>query len=169
MKKLVLTAVAVLGFTFANAQDKTMKAGVHVGLPTGDLKEGYSLNLGADFTYLWNVSEDFKAGLNAGVTSYLGKEITEQFGVFTVTTKVETVTFLPICATAEYSFSDKFFVGLDFGYAIAVSPSEAEGGLLYLPKVGYQAEKFDITLGYKGINNDGSTANSLNLGFAYKF
>lgn len=168
MKKVLLTAVAVFGFAFANAQDSTMKAGVHLGLPTGDVKEGYSLNVGADFTYLWNVSKDFKAGFNTGITAFLPKEETIDLGFTTVTYKGDTVLFLPINASAEYSFSENVFVGLDLGYAIGIAPSGQEGGMLYLPKVGYQTEKFDITLGYKGITREGSTASTINLGFAYK-
>ena len=156
MKKVLLTAVAVFGFAFANAQDTTMKVGAHLGLVTGDTKEFYNLNTGADFTYLWSVAKDFKAGLNTGITAYLPKE------------QGDTVLFLPINAAAEYSFSENIFVGLDFGYAIGLAPSGVDGGLLYLPKVGYQTEKFDITLGYKGISRDGSALNSINLGFAYK-
>ena len=156
MKKLFLTAAAVFAFAFANAQDSTMKVGAHLGLPTGDTKEVSNLNLGADFTYLWSVSKDFKAGFNTGVTAYLPKE------------QGDTAIFLPINAAAEYSFSENIFVGLDFGYAIGLAPSGVDGGLLYLPKVGYQTEKFDITLGYKGISRDGSAVNSINLGFAYK-
>jgi hypothetical protein len=168
MKKVLLTAVAVFGFAFANAQDSTMKVGAHLGLPTGDTKEVSNLNLGADFTYLWSVSKDFKAGFNTGVTAYLPKEQTISFGTISTTVKGDTAIFLPINAAAEYSFSENIFVGLDFGYAIGLAPSGVDGGLLYLPKVGYQTEKFDITLGYKGISRDGSAVNSINLGFAYK-
>lgn len=145
-----------------------MKVGAHLGLPTGDIKEYSTLNLGADFTYLWSVSEDFKAGFNTGITAYLPKEQTISVGTFSTTVKGDTALYLPINAAAEYSFSENIFVGLDLGYAIGLAPSGVKGGLLYLPKVGYQTEKFDITLGYKGISQEGSPNTSINLGFAYK-
>ena len=63
--------------------------------------------------------------------------------------------------------SDKFFLGLDLGYAIAVAPSGSEGGFLYQPKLGYSFGKTELFLGYKGISNEG-TLSSLNLGVAFK-
>ena len=39
----------------------------------------------------------------------------------------------------------------------------------YQPKVGYQAEKYEVFAGYKGVSVDGGTFSSLNLGFNYKF
>ena len=34
MKKVLLTAVAVMAFGLTNAQETTMKVGAHVGIPT---------------------------------------------------------------------------------------------------------------------------------------
>ena len=59
MKKIILTVAAVFAFGFANAQDGKFKVGAHVGLPIGDYKDSYSLNLGADFAYTWKVSDKF--------------------------------------------------------------------------------------------------------------
>ena len=44
-----------------------------------------------------------------------------------------------------------------------------DGGFYYQPKVGYQAEKYEVFAGYKGVSVDGGTFSSLNLGFNYKF
>mgnify|MGYP006990018151 CR=1 FL=1 len=52
---------------------------------------------------------------------------------------------------------------------MGLSPDGNDGGFLYQPKFGYQADKFEAFLGYKGISVDGGTFSSLNLGFAYKF
>lgn len=179
MKKVLLTAVAVFGFAFANAQETTMKVGAHVGLPMGDIEASSVLNVGADFTYLWEVADNFKAGFGTGITAYLPKEQEVStpsgidlttFQVTYTTTKVkgDTAIFLPVTGSAEYAFTENIFAGVDLGYAIGIAPDGVEGGLLYQPKVGYQTEKFDIFVGYKGISQDGATASSINLGFAFK-
>jgi hypothetical protein len=179
MKKVLLTAVAVFGFAFANAQDTSMKIGAHVGLPMGDMKDFSTLNLGADFTYLWEVADNFKAGFSTGITAYMPKEqeFTTVTGInFTTfqpiytTTKVkgDTALFLPISGSAEYSFTENIFAGADLGYAIGLAPDGVEGGLLYQPKLGYQTEKIALTLGYKVISQEGLSFSSVNLGFAYK-
>lgn len=178
MKKALLSAVAVLGFVFANAQETTMKIGAHVGMPMGDAKDAVVLNAGADFTYLWEVADNFKAGFGTGISAYMPKEqeITtynfdpNTFALVTSTQKVkgDTSLFIPINGTAEYSFTENIFAGVDLGYAIGIAPDGVEGGLLYQPKVGYQTEKFDVFVGYKNIAQDGFTISSINVGFAYK-
>ena len=179
MKRVLLTAVAVFGFAFANAQDATIKAGVHVGMPMGDIKDLTTLNVGADFTYLWEVADSFKAGFSTGITAYLPKEQEFSYPSFdlatftftTVTEKVkgDTVLFLPVTGSAEYSFTENIFVGADLGYAVGLAPDGVEGGLLYQPKLGYQTEKIALTLGYKAISQEGGSYSSVNLGFGYKF
>ncbi|OAZ04732.1 hypothetical protein [Flavobacterium succinicans] len=163
MKKIMLTAIAVFGFAFANAQDGGFKVGANLGLPLGDIKDSYSLNLGVDVAYTWKVSEKFEAGFGAGYAHYLGKSIDLGIANF----DIEDAGFIPVYGTAQYSLSDKFFLGLDLGYAIGVAPSGSEGGFLYQPKVGYSFGKTELFLGYKGISNNG-TLSSLNLGVAFK-
>lgn len=174
MKKVLLTAVAVMAFGLTNAQETTMKVGAHVGIPMGDIKDYSALNVGADFTYLWEVADNFKAGFGTGITAYTSKEYDAPVynpATFTFTTqkvKGDTSLFLPITGSAEYSFTENIFAGADLGYAIGLAPDGIEGGFLYQPKVGYQTEKFDVFVGYKGISQDGGTYSSVNLGFAYK-
>ncbi len=167
MKKLLVAAIAVFTFGAANAQDGGIKVGLHAGLPMGDIKDATSVNLGLDLAYLWNVGEGFEAGITTGYTTYLGKTETTSFGGFSVDTKYEDISFVPVAATAQFSLSSNIFLGADLGYAVGVS-KDTDGGFLYQPKVGYQAEKLQIYLGYKGISLDGATASSLNLGVAFK-
>jgi hypothetical protein len=164
MKKMILTAVAVFGFAFANAQDGGFKVGANLGLPLGDIKDGYSLNLGADVAYTWKLNDKFEAGFGAGYAHYLGK--TERIGSFEF--QYDDAGFIPVYGTAQYSLSDKFFLGLDLGYAIGVAPTENDGGFLYQPKLGYSFGKTDLFIGYKGISVEGGTFSSLNLGVAFK-
>ena len=172
MKKIILTVAAVFALTFANAQAKKeskggdseggFKLGINVGLPLGNIKDAYSLTYGLDVAYLWPVADGFKAGVTSGFINYAAKSEFKDIGG-------KDTSFVPVAATGQYSFSENIFGGLDLGYAVAVAPSGAVGGFLYQPKVGYQTEKIEVYLGYKGISANGGTASSLNLGFAYKF
>jgi len=168
MKKIILTAMAVFAFSFANAQEKKadnaggFKLGAHVGLPMGDIKDYNSLNLGADVAYVWNVADKFNAGIASGYTTYLGKTIS---GI-----DVPASGFIPVAATAQYSVTDSLFLGADLGYAVyAGNQDGAEGGFYYQPKFGFQTEKIEVYAGYKAISQTGMTASSVNLGFNYKF
>jgi len=170
MKKILLSAVAILGLTFANAQDSKgsssntssgFKAGVHFGLPMGDVKDISSFALGLELAYMYSVSDKFQVGASVGYSTFMAKEVD---GV-----KGDDFSFLPISAVLQYSFSDNIFAGLDLGYAMGMSPEGNDGGMSYQPKVGYQTEKFEIFVGYRGIAVEDVNVSSLNLGFNYKF
>lgn len=156
MKKIILTAVAVFAFSFANAQDGGFKLGAHVGLPTGDIKDFSSANLGVDIAYVWKVADKFDAGLASGYTTYLGKDGADATG------------FIPVVATGQYDIADNLFLGADLGYAIYAGSGSGDGGVLYQPKFGYKAKKMEVYLGYKGISVTGGTFSSINLGVSFR-
>jgi hypothetical protein len=156
MKKLiVMAAFAVAGLV--NAQTG-FKAGVHAGLPVGDAGDASSFNVGLDASYLFNVAEGFKAGATAGYSVFTAKEVNGFKG--------DSVNFFTIGGTAQYSFSESIFGGLDLGYAI---PNEGDGAVYFLPKVGYQTEQFEVYAGYRHIATEGSAIGAALVGFNYKF
>ena len=161
MKKLILSIVAVLTFGFANAQESAFKLGAHVGLPMGDIKDAYSLNAGVDLAYMFKVDDKFSVGPATGFSNYFGKEI---FGF-----QVSDVSLIPIAGSAQFSFTDNFFVGADLGYGLLFADGENDGGVYYQPKLGYQTEKIEVSLGYKGVSIEGGAFSSIGLGFNYKF
>lgn len=157
MKKIILTTAAIFAFGFANAQSGAFRLGAHVGLPTGDIKDGTSANLGADVAYTWSVAEGLDAGIASGYTIYLGKDGLDPTG------------FIPVAATAQFTLTNNWFIGADLGYAIGIHPSyDTESGFLYQPKFGYQMEKAGVYVSYKGIALDGVTVSSVNLGVCFK-
>ena len=170
MKKLiVMAAFAVAGLV--NAQTG-FKAGVHAGLPIGDAGDGYSFNFGVDAAYLVDVAEGFKAGGTVGYSLFKSKEITTDAISFNNVVIVpatsytpDNTSFITIGGTAQYSFSETIFGGLDLGYAI---PNEGDGAVYFLPKVGYQTETFEVYAGYRHIATEIAIA-SVQLGFNYKF
>lgn len=169
MKKIILTVMAVFAFGLANAQEGKFKVGAHVGLPLGEQKDYFSVNLGVDVAYIWQVADKFGVGVTTGYSTYLAKSQKIDTGFGTVDIKGDAAGFIPVAATAQYSLSDDWFVGGDLGYAIYAGSGEGDGGFLYQPKIGYQTEKIEVYAGYKGISSDGATLSSINLGFNYKF
>lgn len=159
MKKLLLcAAIAIFAITSVSAQEFNL--GVNLGLPLGDIKDAYTLNIGVEANYLWQVSDQFDAGISAGYSHYLGDSV----GGF----DIDDAGFLPIAAAGRLNLSEDFTIGLDLGYAIGISPSGNDGGFYYAPKLQYGVgESFDIVLAYKGISVDGGTFSSLNLGVEF--
>lgn len=156
MKKLFLLPVVFFTLLNANAQDFVL--GLNVGLPLGDIKDAYTLNIGADLSYLWKVSEEFNAGVTAGYSHFLGDSDFD----------IDDAGFLPIAAAGRFNVSEDFTIGADLGYAVGVSPSGNDGGFYYAPKVQYGvSQSIDIVLAYKGISVDGGTFSTINLGIEF--
>lgn len=118
-----------------------------------------------------------KIGGVTGVDHFFGKE----YDYGTVTVDGEGATFIPIAASAKYNFTEKFFAGLDLGYAIGVSDGAGDGGFLYKPRVGFSLPMVDLYAFYKGISFDNEydygfgtvstswTVGSIGAGAAFKF
>lgn len=163
MKKVLLVSAIAL-FGAVNAQTAgNFKLGAHIGLPVGDTSDVSSFNLGADAAYVWTVAPNFELGLTTGYTTYLGKEFT----VGGITYKPDALGIIPVAATGQYNVSGGLSIGADLGYGI-VTNSGSDGGFYYQPKIGYNFDRSNVYLGYKGISNNG-TVSSINLGYLYKF
>lgn len=179
MKKIIFSILAICAFTFAQAQDSGLKAGVHLDVPMGDASDYTSIGFGGDLAYMFPISEEFQAGLTAGYLHFSGKKYKIEGQD---TGYDEDLAFIPIAASAQYSIVENFFIGADLGYAIGVAPSEIDGGFYYLPKVGYQIDLFEVYVGYRGISGDFTydagnygkfkeslSLNAISIGFNYKF
>lgn len=159
MKKRILFFLVAVAISLTVVQSQSMKVGANLSLPVGDASNAYTFGLQADFAYLFEISEDFQAGPMASLFYYNGDKI--------ASFKVKDVIFLPIGGHARYSF-DQFFVGADLGYAIGVSPSGLDGGVLIRPKVGYNLGGITPVLSYSAITRSG-TFSSINLGVEFTF
>lgn len=162
MKKLFLAAFAVFAFASVNAQE--FKAGVGVGLPSGDVSDAYTLNINVDLNYLWEVSDEFQAGVASGIGYYLGDSIDFAGQSF----DVDDAMFLPIAAAGRYAISEEFTLGADLGYALGLSPDGNDGGFYYAPRAQYSiSDALDIVVSYRGVSVDGGSFSSINAGVEF--
>ena len=165
MKKLLmLGAFAFLGFAASAQTTGKFKIGANVGIPTGDASKISSFTVGVDAAYQWRLAQNFDLGLATGYQHFFGKSIDTYGGG---TYKVNDFGYIPLAASGQYSVSPNFFIGADLGYAFAVGKDVSGGGFYYQPKVGYQTDKYELYLGYKGVSDNGSIG-SVNLGFNFK-
>ena len=161
MKKLCIVAVlAIFSFSTVNAQDGSFNLGVNVGLPTGDVSDAYSFALGLEANYLFEVSDQFKAGPSASFVNYFGATV---FGF-----GFEDASFLPIGGAARYNASEKFVLGADLGYAIGISPDGNDGGFYYRPMIGYNiSDTIMLQATYSGVSVDGGTFSNFGVGASF--
>jgi hypothetical protein len=168
MKKLFLASAIAL-FGLSNAQ---FRLGAHAGLPIGDAGDSFSFTLGADAAYMWSVADGVNLGVATGYSAWLGKTITVEGSE---SYKVETMSMVPVAASAEYLFTPEFSLGVDLGYAFMFvggsdsGESTSDGAFYYQPKVAYHFGPSAVSLGYAGVSKNGATISSINVGYTYTF
>jgi hypothetical protein len=110
---------------------------------------------------MWNVSDDFDAGLALGYSHNFGKD---EDGF-----EYDDVQFLPISARGMFNVSDEFGIGADLGYAVGINDGN-DGGFLWSPRVAYNvSENTNINLSYNNVSLDGGTWSNINLGVGFRF
>ncbi|HVX27781.1 MAG TPA: outer membrane beta-barrel protein [Parafilimonas sp.] len=167
MKKLTLLFSFALFIIAAKAQDdKSTKdfhfaAGIDLALPTGDFNDTHSFGLGVQLQPEYNLSSLFSVYGSIGYTSFFGKKFD---GV-----KIDNVGLIPILAGVRVYPAPQFFAGAKFGLGILTGGGDSESAFDYQPQIGYNADQFQIALGYNGLSKNGATLSNLNLSFLYKF
>ncbi len=156
MKKLLLVVVfTIFGFVGSYAQSE-FRIGVNAGVPLGDADDISTFNFGADFAYLFGVTDVFSVGPLVGYSHFFGENDFEDFS------------FVPLAASGRFSFSEAFFIGADLGYAIGADDGN-DGGFFYRPKLGYNFGIIALIASYSGIEVAGGSFNSVNLGIEFGF
>lgn len=156
MKKLLLAAVFTIFGLVATYAQGGIRIGVNAGVPLGEANDVSTFNFGADLAYLIGVADIFRVGPLLGYSHFLG----EGDGV--------DYHFIPVAASGRIGVSNSFFIGADLGYAIGADDGN-DGGVYYRPKLGYDLGILGLILSYSGIEADGGSFNSLNLGIEMGF
>lgn len=179
MKKLVLGIALSFGAAFSVQAQEGLEVGVHLGFPLGDISKTHSFAIGADAAYRVEVVNNLKIGGAIAFDHFIGKDIAKDING-NGKDKYANATYMPLAASATYSFADDFFAGLDLGYAVSLS-SDWDGGFYAQPRIGYNFDRFAFSGFYKSISSkekymyDGrnfvnkTTAGVIGIGAAYKF
>lgn len=168
MKKTLLFAMMLVGLSNVNAQQGHFKIGTHAGIPVGDFGERYSFNFGIDAAYLWKVSHTTEIGIATGFSNYFGKDLSSTYMGYSYNTNFGDARIIPLAGTVKLKSPDTFFIGTDIGYAFFLIDG-LNGAFYYQPKIGFDFNKSELYLGYKGMSHDGTAIGSINFGYAYNF
>lgn len=178
MKKILLSfAVAIMAFGAANAQKSSEKSsgksltwgvGVRLAMPIGDASNTTGFGVGGEFQGEYMMSENMSLLGSVGYTSFMGKDY--DYTAYGQTVKIagKSSGVVPILVGFRYYPSTQFFVGAKVGYAVFTA-SGATGGFNYEPQIGYNGSKIQVSVGYNGISQTGSTFSTVGLSGIYKF
>ena len=120
MKKIILAVIAVMAFSFANAQDRHFKLGLNTGYAVGSGSQLVSFTYGLDAIYMLNLGEKLSVGGATGFFSFVGNDY--EVGYYNPITNMSTVriiegpdlSFIPVAGSIQYSLNRSVFVVLYF-------------------------------------------------------
>ncbi|HEX4373928.1 MAG TPA: hypothetical protein VHZ50_11550 [Puia sp.] len=174
-KKLLILAVLFVSIISVNAQSKSSDdfvfgGGINLGLPLGDFGDLTTFGIGIKLQAEKMFTDQVSGIASIGYTDFFGKTVTFDNGLGgTSSGKYPSFGLIPILVGGRYYFSPMFFAGVQIGLGIGTGGSGSSTGFDYLPQVGYNADAYQIVLGYNGVSQTGYTANHLDLSFVYKF
>jgi hypothetical protein len=176
-KKLLILAVLFVSIISVNAQSKSSSSdgfvfggGINLGLPLGDFGDGWSFGIGVKLQAEKMFTDQVSGIASIGYTDFFGKSTTVYDGSGNaISAKYPSFGLIPILVGGRYYIAPTFFVGVQIGLGIGTGGSGSSTGFDYLPQVGYNADAYQIVLGYNGVSQTGYTANHLDLSFVYKF
>ena len=144
-------------------KDVQFSGGLRFGLPVGDFHLSHSIGIGAELQAEYKLSPNASLTGTTGFTNFIGKS--ETYGGYKY--KMDAVGYIPILVGARYYPSTSMFVGGKVGYGILTGAGSG-GAFNFEPQVGYNADKFQLALGYNALVDDG-TLGHLGVTAVYKF
>lgn len=157
-KTIVLVIIAMVTVSFssmAQRVDRTnFKAGVHFGVPFGDISEYSNFEIGLDLGYLWSVSELIDTGIATGFMNAFINNDTVDFGPITVQGDFPNIQYIPAAAAFRLYPTYDFKFGADVGYAIGINDGNT-GGFYIKPTIGVNvSSNTEINISYVKVSDD---------------
>jgi hypothetical protein len=175
MKKILSISFLVATFFGAKAQtqqqgDFHFGVGLNLGLPVGTFHDISSFGVGGHVQGEYNFTDNITGVLTTGYTSFFGKTVTESDGLGgTFSFKEPSLGLIPIVAGPRFYPVDQFFVGVQAGIGILTGGGSSTSGFDYYPQIGYNADQFQVILGYNGVSASGATYGNISLTGVFKF
>ncbi|RIV30302.1 hypothetical protein D2V08_14425 [Flagellimonas lutimaris] len=157
-KTFVLVIIALIAVSFssmAQRVDRTnFKAGIHAGVPFGDISDYSNFEIGLDLGYHWALSELVDVGLATGFMNAFINNDTVDFGPVVVEGDFPNIQYIPVAAAFRLYPTYDFKLGADVGYAVGVNDGNT-GGLYLRPIIGANVSgNTEINISYVKVSDD---------------
>ncbi len=170
MKKLLSISLLIATFYGAKAQEQQQQGdfhfgvGLNLGLPIGTFHNVSSFGVGGRVMGEYNFTDQITGVLTAGYTSFFGKTVTVSDGLGgTESFKYPSLGLIPVVVGPRFYPVDQFFVGAQAGIGFLTGGGSSTSGFDYFPQIGYNADQFQVILGYNGVSANGQTYGNLSL------
>lgn len=160
MKKILLLIFICTAIKIS-AQEQ-FNIGVNGGITVGaTIKSASNIAFGFDANYLFKLTEDFVIGPSLGFIYFNAKSIE---GV-----KRDPFMYVPMGGAVRFnSIDDVFYIGIDAGFAVGISPEGDSGAVFLKPIIGYKInDSFKLNVFYSGLRKTTVTYGYVGFGFTF--
>lgn len=180
--KLIAIAIAGVAIFFAtNAKAQTVDksawrlgVGVEGGLPTGDIHNATSWDLGGTLRLQYGIDKNVAVMITSGYYNFFGKNYSQtdidpiSGAVTTTTVKGPNFGLIPVKAGAKVFFNSPIYVSGEAGAGFE-TVSGGKTRLLLSPGLGWANHSWDIGARYENLSGGGVNYGLINLRVAYGF
>lgn len=152
---VIITLVTVSFSSMAQRVDRTnFKAGIHGGVPFGDISDYSNFELGLDVGYHWALSELIDVGLATGFMNAFINNDSVDVGPVTAEGDFPNIQYVPAAAAFRLYPTYDFKLGADVGYAIGINDGNT-GGFYLRPIIGVNvSSNTELNISYVKISDD---------------
>ncbi|MFK5974029.1 MAG: hypothetical protein QM485_12230 [Flavobacteriaceae bacterium] len=163
--KNIIIALSLTFVGMGSYAQQGFKIGIQGGIPVGDFNNKVGVVIGVDAGYMYALGEV----IDLGVTTGFIHGFPEKFQTGTVLADLPNVQFVPIAGSIRLWPSNSFSLGVDVGQAFGINDGN-KGGLYYRPLIGFLlGPQTELNLSYTGINLEGDSWSTANIGILYTF
>ncbi|WP_345330420.1 hypothetical protein [Mucilaginibacter defluvii] len=165
-----ITAVALfLGSSDVKAQTNEKSAwrlgfGIEGGIPTGDLHDVRSFQLGGTARLQYGITDNLAATLTSGFYNFFGKEIGETGQNF------PDGHVIPVKLGIKSFFTDNLYFGAEAGAGFETGDGvPGDTKLILAPALGWADKHWDFGVKYENFSGQGNNYGTVGLRVAYGF
>lgn len=156
MKKAVFVFLICFTSFAVHAQNGQLSLGVNLGIPVSSTSKVSPFVMNLEANYLFESSGEFKIGPSASYSHFVGKN------------GGNVLSYLPLAIAARFSYSNRFSLGADVGYGIAIKPQSAESGFYYRPLLIYHLNRFmQLNTSFSVISKINASVTHANVGLVF--
>ncbi|RVU01055.1 hypothetical protein EOD41_10595 [Mucilaginibacter limnophilus] len=164
-----LTAVAIFVGSNANAQTSEKSAwrlgfGLEGGIPTGDIKDYSSFQLGGTARLQYGLSDNLALTLTSGYYNFFGKEVEIAGDNY----DAEDVGIIPVKLGIKAFFTDNLYFGAEAGAGFATNEGN-NTKLILAPALGWADQHWDFGVKYENFSGNNNNWGVVGLRVAYGF
>ncbi|MER3465436.1 MAG: hypothetical protein C4329_14550 [Chitinophagaceae bacterium] len=132
-----------------------------MGIPASNMSD-VSFGIGAELQGEYMFSKNVSATFTTGYTSFMEKKAFKD-------ASYSNTGYIPFLAGVRFYAAPQFFVGGRIGYGLLTSKGGSTGAFNYEHQIGFNADKFQIVVGYNALKKNIVTINDIGITGVYKF